>query len=748
MMSFPGASISRFSTLLSLTFLVTTGLLWSQGKTSKPAAAKTPAASPPAPVLSAKEENAKVLSEFELTAEQKARLATVLPRSFPKLQRRAVFHVMVLGDGVAAVDGFGLEAGNILDGYPAQFMDILAAQFFYTGGVRVIGASKRQPAKRFELEGPEITLQSFAGRGRLAVEGQLAWGAYQKSPVPDLVILGFGATETATGDEASAFGTALLALTRKIQAAGSDVIITAPTLSVAEPVEVSLAASRVYASEARNVATLTNSVFFDLGDLATLTRLESLPTDAPLPPEEIFEQIVSSYGHAYDWPDGNDGALPNPALHERLSRRMFRTLLDGEPTTTWTARSATAAFTTADEFKLTFTLQNNDKDKPLRLVALPLVPRRWLPQEAEPEVIIKPGKVRKLEVVYQRNNAAGNIRWNAFPSSDSRLHLPIFVSDGRTARIEDLGASVQPVALNWKPQTLFGKEGTFTIPHSVINFTAAAIASAEWTATLGERKLTGKVDLPVGTPTSLPLTFDLPKDGTTFTEPLIVTMLVNNVLLRWERSVQATRNAGLKQELSLIAKQQEKAGPAPKVRCEADASALYLTVDLGDLALEDDEAGTAVIASLSLDARSFEQRLGPGAIEPIRYRLGVADGYGETSRVAPWAFGNGYGATFDSNALPIRLQSMANGVRRISLVVPRSFLYLHDFTPGNGNSHLGLNLHLQFFRQAIEGVSPAGFPETLHYAITHNPLPASSAESLVVLELADKPTQRWTITHW
>jgi hypothetical protein len=304
------------------------------------------------------------------------------------------------------------------------------------------------------------------------------------------------------------------------------------------------------------------------------------------------------------------------------------------------------------------------------------------------------------------------------------------------------------VALTWRPQTLFGKEGTFTLPHSVINFSPAAISGAEWTATLGEQKITGKVDLASGRPTSLPFTFALPKDGATFIEPLIVTMLVNNVLLRWERSLQGTRNAGLKQELPFTAKQTEKSGPPLKLRCEADASALYLTVDLGDLAMEDDEVGTAVVASLSLDARGFEQRLGPGAIEPIRYRLGVADGYGETSRVAPWAFGTGYGASFDSNALPIRLQSMANGVRRISLVVPRSFLYLHDFTPGNGNSHLGLNLHLQFFRQAIKGVSPAGFPETLHYALTHNPLPASSAESLVVLELAEKPTQRWTITHW
>lgn len=714
-----------------------------QSKSAKTAIA--PAATP-APVAKVSD----LLGSFDLTDAQKARLAALLPRCFPKLQKRLPFHVVVLGDAVAGMDGFDVDAGNHVKGYPAKFLEQIAGQFYYTGGVRVVKPSGKHPEKALPLQGPEITVRNLAGRGRMAFHGLQAWEALGSKPLPDLVIIGYGAGEAAAAGDATAFAETIRSLVQTVRAAGADLVIAGPTLTAAEPPELSLASTRPFSVEMRNISEQMKVPFFDLGDLADMIRFDSIPDAAPDDPADVFETVVASCRNHFRWQGVEDYTLPQARLHEQLGRRMFKTLLNGETAVPWKVKGGVANFISADQFKATFSIQNTaSSDKALSV--LPLVPARWLPGEAEPKTVIKAGKNRKVELTYDRNNQPSSQRWNPFPSSDGQLYLSILISDGITARIEDVPMVVSPVSLVWNPKTIRGAEKTFTLPQTVSNNTGAAISGAEWTATLGSSRISGKIDLPAGTPATLPLTFGLPTDDKVRNrlEKLIVTVFAGNVLMRWERSVEMTRNMGLKETLPmLVAVPGKEASPELTLRADADSTALYLTVDIGGFMMEDDEAGIAMGATLALDARTYGKRLGPGGVEAVRYRLGVADGYGETSRIAPWAFGTGYAMAFDENAMPIRLLSQASGGRRITLVVPRSYLYLHDFTIGNGNSHLGFNLNLNFYRQPGPAETVGSYPGSLAYTLTRNGRPPDDAESLPVLELSDKPTRRWTVIHW
>jgi hypothetical protein len=63
--------------------------------------------------------------------------------------------------------------------------------------------------------------------------------------------------------------------------------------------------------------------------------------------------------------------------------------------------------------------------------------------------------------------------------------------------------------------------------------------------------------------------------------------------------------------------------------------------------------------------------------------------------------------------------------------LPRSYLYDHEWALNNGNSQLGVNFTLRAAGRSLFLTSSERHPD--------------DAESLTVLELTDKPTQRATI---
>jgi hypothetical protein len=158
---------------------------------------------------------------------------------------------------------------------------------------------------------------------------------------------------------------------------------------------------------------------------------------------------------------------------------------------------------------------------------------------------------------------------------------------------------------------------------------------------------------------------------------------------------------------------------------------LFLTLELTGVDLVDDAAGKAFTCLLNLDARSYGQRLTPGATAALRISGKAGDGAAEIAPIDPWAFGSGYAAEFDVKEIQAVLSSSASGGRRLTITLPKSYLYRHEWALENGNSQLGINVRL----------SGGG----LEYFLTRSTRQGDDAESLSVLELTEKPTRRWTV---
>jgi hypothetical protein len=186
-------------------------------------------------------------------------------------------------------------------------------------------------------------------------------------------------------------------------------------------------------------------------------------------------------------------------------------------------------------------------------------------------------------------------------------------------------------------------------------------------------------------------------------------------------------------------------GAVPGVifRADADSNALYLTYDIYGCNLRDNPSGgNALGLEINLDARSYGKRLGPGATDAIRVTASAADGDAQVSPLPPWCFGTGYGMYYDESQIKAKLSSRPDGARRLTITLPRSYLYLHEWAMGNGNSELGINTTMSLWQPGETATASAS---VLNFGLTYNGRHRDDAESLAVLELADVSTGRWTV---
>lgn len=211
--------------------------------------------------------------------------------------------------------------------------------------------------------------------------------------------------------------------------------------------------------------------------------------------------------------------------------------------------------------------------------------------------------------------------------------------------------------------------------------------------------------------------------------PLNFAVSANGKRQIFDRYLEITRNFGLKEIVPLAAADGQSS--AVTLKADADSMKLFLTLDLAGVDLADHQSGKAYELLLNLDARSYGERLTPGATAALRITGKAGDGAAKVDPIAPWAFGSGYAAEFDAAEIQAVLSSSANGGRRLTVTLPKSYLYRHEWALGNGNSELGINLRLD-----------GGGRE---YFLTRSSRQGDDAESLSVLELTDKPTRRWTV---
>lgn len=664
------------------------------------------------------------------------RLKKAFPRAYAKLSQRQPVHVMVVGDDIANMTGQGNVNGNQLLAWPVRLVNELAQEFYYTGGIRLIRPNPGQPDRLLEAFGPEITVRVLTENGGTMAKAMSILATFAYEEPPDLVIIGFGANDALAGADLMDYAKNLHRVVETIRARGADLWLVGPTLLAGDKPENGLAATRAFAGIVRDEATEAGAAYSDLGDLRSLVRLEP----DMLAPTKVLSAIQEQYAQFFAWEGAVDLVHPLPLLHQRLATQAYRDLTTDPVPTPWNLTVAGAAFTGANEFVVTGTVENTTK-KELKLTLAPLKLPRWTAKEEPFELTLKAGAKTELRLTYQLTPSPRAPWFPPFPGHEPALRLPLLVASTAATRIEELHAKIQPLAVMWKLDTLYNQDDKFTVDNVVLNTSDGDLRGIAWAAEWNGQRKTGTIDIAKGANATLALTFDLPK-GTgprRIASPLLLVLSVNGITLRSDRAIEINRNFGLQQELPLTLRGNGQGNV--ELNLTADDKALTFTFDVTGKALEAGPDGTAITAEIHLDARSYGKRLMLGSTEGIVVSAGATDGDAKVNRILPWAFGTGYGMKFDERAVQARITSTL-AASSLTVALPRTFLYLHEWALKNGNSQMALNVILRL-ASAQGGSSP-----DRTWSLTFNGKHSDDVEGAAVLELTDQPTSRWTVIVW
>jgi hypothetical protein len=714
-----------FSFLGALAWLGVAGL---QAQTpAAPAAAAPTEPRPDLPTLqaAAREAEAKMpvpelkpQTFFDLAPAQRDRWQKFLPQTLLKLTRRERVQIVVLGD--AMLDGVKADGGAdpLLKSFAGVFAKALATQFYYTGGVRVVRPGSKLRSKENMMIGPEILIQPVRTASMVAAASALATVGFQGRP--DVVLVAHGLEDGLAGIATTDVAAAMRSILDTARTHRLEIIVAGPIPQAADPEETSLALTRGAGSLMREFCETEKILFSDLGDLSRLVTPPTGTNEAHL----LFPALMQQYQSRLNTTPAGAVATPTADMHAAMGHILFEDVMNGAPAVAWSFSDANATLEGQGKLKLEFQIANASRES-LRLTVLPLVPRGLKLKDANPELTLAAGAKQAVKVSYTITDTL------QLPLSDGRMRLPVLVIAGKKSRIQDLVVPLRPFSVAWNVRTAFNQESEFSPELEIENSTGASLAAA-WESNWAGKKQEGKVTLDANGSESLKLALALPADEKTpFRQrlPLNFAVNANGVRQIFDRYVEITRNFGLKEVVPLSGADGQTS--AVTLRADADGMKLFLTLELTGVDLVDDAAGKGFTCLLNLDARSYGQRLTPGATAALRISGKAGDGEAEIAPIEPWAFGSGYAAEFDVKEIQAVLSSSASGGRRLTITLPKSYLYRHEWALENGNSQLGINVRLSGGGRA--------------YFLARSTRQSDDAESLSVLELTDKPTRRWTV---
>ncbi len=703
-----------------------------RGSKASPVASKAAPKTPAKPVKTVVPD----VPLYETPASTILHLAKVLPHTVEKLTQRKPVHVVVIGDDLVRMTARDGTDGNALLAWPGQFVNELAREFFYPGGVRLIQPEKGRPEKLFETRGEEITMRVFAVKGGTMQKAMSLLSTYGAEAPPDLLIVGFGLFDELSGADLMSYAKSLHQVIDIMKSREVDMLLTGPMPNMREPVSLSLGASRAYAGMANDTAIEAGAAFADLSNLGAFVQFGP---DEPTSPDKALGAVAHQCNDFFRWGDVFDPLIPKAAMHQKAGQMAYRVLAGLAPAVPWQVTTTSIVRADAERCMATVVIENTSRAK-MKLDVTPLQLPRWKPQDSATRIELKPREKKEIKLAWQRTNDASDLRFPAFAGHESVLRLPLLITGAGTARVEEVSAEVQPLAVLWKLDTLFNQEGSVTIDNVVINTSAAELKDVRWTAEWNGQKKQGTAQFAPGANTTLGISFDLPKAPSPrrVASPLTLEMTVNGSSLRWERAMEASQNFGINEEVALQPAGQGKGTVTMEAQAEKDA--LKLVLGFGGIDLQPDASGTAVRAEVNLDARSYGSRLTLGSTERITVTAPAVDGPAVVGRIAPWAFGTGYGMKFDEEGVKASLETQGTH-RQLVLSLPRSYLYRHEWAVGNGNSQFGINARIALG-------SKGGFTPDSTWSLTLNGKHGDDAEGLAVLELTEKPTTRWTVVVW
>ena len=581
----------------------------------------------------------------------------------------------------------------------------LADEFFYTGGVRDISPTRGHEAKMEPVLGPELTLENVGMNGRLSLHALSRITADGLVNQPDLVLINFGVNDALASIGLATYVEALERSVKLVKSTGADVILLGPTTilrhrdlrdgALGDGTLAELAQTRPYSGAMEELAARLGVFYFDLGSVTTST-----PGTTPgSSPEQALASIAGAGEKMYfeHGAEKADGLHPNPAAHQMLGRAIFKALRDGSeepPYRLGGVLNLDGAGKATLEFKM-----KNLRDAPAsgQLLLMPVA--GMLPQSTAVPFDLAAGKGKVFRVSYQ--SVAGGTY--DFPADAPRVFVPMLVSDARRSYSPVFAAALTPVGVVWDTGAEDLSRSTFEVKCEVVAG-GAAPASGSYEARWNGQTTRGGFKLQPAGRQTLALKFALPVTGAQFSvrDRLVLSLTLDGgKAMSFVRDLEASRNLGLGESVDMMhpdkyAKGEPASDPRVRFMAQATPGQLVLNFDVEDIPLEGEDPPAPLILEFQLDARGYGKRRKFGYVDFVRVKF-RADGTAERlSALKPAVFGDWYDRTLDRTALGATHTQLADGRVRYAVTIPRSYLYLHEFALGNGNSVLGVNASLMF----------------------------------------------------
>ena len=687
-------------------------------------------------------------ASYPLTEEEASRLETYLPRASLKLKTRQPVHIVAIGDSVTRNLCYDEYLQNSHYAYHGVFAAELAREFFYTGGVRDIDPTRKNPPKRTESKGPELTLENLGMNGRISLHAlsRLTTDAFANSP--DLIIINFGINDALRGLSLRTYEKALQDSVDIIKAKGVDVILCGPSIIRKPDSLFGDGSTIVYGSVMKTVADRNGVLFVDFN---------SVTANAPGVPSEVSDAnalrfILDHQRRNYEHgPDVEDFLHPSHEGHELLGKLMHRKLM-GHTEPSPYRLGGTFTITERGKGVLEFKLKNLSEFPKKGRIFFPTLLDGLTPASETAKFELKAGKGDLMRMEYAMHAGAdGTLIPFPFAGHEIVERFPVLVCDEDETVPGVVEAPVSPVTVVWELGLTDGAKDKFSVKGNLIN-TSQAPVNGTYEAKWNGQRVAGSFRMEVAGAQPFSLDFEMPRgqlDRAYDQLELIVQM--DGLTCAFSRDVEVTRNMAIG-DVVLMPRSDKYLGvisqepDAAKVTMipMADKKGLYLTFNAGDATLYETEKNSAVVIELFVDARAYGERRTFGFTDFVRFQIREDSGNIKISSLHPSVFGNGYDRRLSADNIKVSRKRLSTGDLQIAIMIPRSYFYLHEWALGNGNSQIGLHAMLRLLSR--DPNNPDGSYLLSHqFSNSEVKMERHNAESLPALELDVNSTGRWSV---
>lgn len=714
------------------------------------------------------------LCAYPLTLEQRERLKRYLPRTFPKLEARDSVHIVALGDGV--MSGYNplkknLENNNPLFAYTGVFLEHLAREFFYPGGVRLVNPPENGPNKLNPHLGDEITLENLCeGPGTmLAGLRHATTDAYLHSP--DLILVNFGINDAFEYISIDTYQRALQEIIDTAKQQNIDVIVIGPTIVRYGGGAMEWGITRPYSMAAQEIATANGVLFIDSGKHLAKFGGGIDPDTHPLAAMEIVGDRLEKIFYFGPELKRPERVHPSPKAHLSLGDAIFEDLLNGPRKTDFSITGA-AAYDDEGKVNVSMVLRNQSAETVVGTTGALAVGDCLVPDDKAQRYTVAPNGTTQLNFGYQRP-VVGKTRDGAdnyFPlsPSDAAGRFGFVLEDTFSSQLLDVPVRIGPVTAVWKSRQFINVSDKLRVEWDLVNGTDKALSG---TFQVGMADKVGQPTSfsvsPLGTKSVFSLfEFDPSDDRAQFQRDIWIQIDVADKVVRFTREMEASRDLVLGQEFPMqswadyvnadpVGEKAAQARPSggASVTFEADENALYVISQLDGIKVPDLGDDAALRARLFIDARPANEVRSFGVVAPIEVFTRGTDGPGTTMSLSLGTFGNGYNMLLQAEGISSVLETDADGGRRLTIRVPRKYLHRHEWALDSIDSILGARLEL-----TVADPNPDAedrFPPTNSYVtnsasfawdgkIVHG-YHETDARSLMTLRLSRQPVGSWSV---